>query len=87
MLHPSGPGDRGRGPATYIAGIYGAYTTGSDNPLVCVDSTGLMGTENCASLGGQEVIKRQQRQIQRLQKQNEEFRQRLSRLEALIAKK
>ncbi|HXR15091.1 MAG TPA: hypothetical protein VN777_02670 [Terriglobales bacterium] len=74
----SGPSGDVTGPATYIANVYGAATTGSGNPLVCVDSTGLLGTVNCATSDAQEVI-------QRLQKQNEEFQQRLSRLEALIA--
>jgi hypothetical protein len=82
----AGPASDIPGPATYIAGIYGAATTGSGNPVVCVDSTGLLGTTNCAT-SGQEVIESQRAQIEALQKQNEEFQQRLSRLEALIAKK
>jgi hypothetical protein len=86
----AGPAGDISGPATYIAGIYGAPTTGSGNPLVCIDSTGLLGTTNCATNGApsaqQEVIDLQQQEIQTLQKQNEEFQQRLTRLEALIAK-
>ena len=82
----AGPASDIPGPATYIAGIYGTATTGSGNPLVCVDSTGLLGTTNCAT-SGQEVIESQRAQIEALQKQNEEFQQRLSRLEALIASK
>jgi hypothetical protein len=82
----AGPASDIPGPATYIAGIYGAATTGAGNPLVCIDSTGLLGTTNCAT-SGQEVIERQRAQIEVLQKQNEEFQRRLSRLESLIAKK
>jgi hypothetical protein len=82
----AGPASDITGPATYIANIYGAATTGSGNPLVCIDSTGLLGTTNCAT-SGQEVIEGQRAQIEALQKQNEEFQRRLSRLEALIAKK
>jgi hypothetical protein len=87
----TGPSGDISGPATYIAGIYGEPTGGSGNPLVCIDSTGLLGTVNCASNSApsvqQEAIERQQRQIQRLQKQNAEFQQRLSRLEALLAQR
>jgi hypothetical protein len=87
----SGPASDIPGPATYIAGIYGAPTTGSGNPLVCIDSTGLLGTTGCAPNGApaaqQEVIDRQQVQIETLQRQNEELQQRMSRLEALIAQK
>jgi hypothetical protein len=86
----AGPASDIPGPATYISGIYGGATTGSGNPLVCIDSTGLLGTVNCASNGApsaqQEVIDRQQQQIQTLQKQNDEFQRRLSSLEALITK-
>jgi hypothetical protein len=46
----------------------------------------LLGTTNCAT-SGQEIIGRQRAQIEALQKQNEEFQQRLSQLEALIAQK
>jgi hypothetical protein len=69
--------DGGPQTSAYIAGIYGAPTTGSGNPLVCVDSTGLLGTTGCAATD----------MIETLQRQNEELQQRLSRLEALIAKK
>jgi hypothetical protein len=86
-----GPAGDIPGPATYIGGIYGAPTTGSGNPLVCIDSTGLLGTTNCATNGApsaqQEVIEHQQVQIETLQRQNEELQQRMSRLESLIAKK
>lgn len=81
----AGPASDIPGPATYIANVYGAATTGSSNPLVCVDSTGLLGTTNCAT-SGQVIIEGQRAQIEALQKQNEEFQRRLSRLEALIAK-
>jgi hypothetical protein len=86
----SGPTHDIPGPATYIAGIYGA-TVGSTNSEVCIDNTGLLGTANCPTnaqpSAQQEAIKHQQQQIQTLQMQNEEFQQRLSRLESLIAKK
>jgi hypothetical protein len=72
-----GPAGDIPGPATYIGGIYGAPTTGSGNPLVCIDSTGLLGTTGCAAT----------EMIETLQRQNEELQQRISRLEALIAKK
>jgi hypothetical protein len=74
---------------THIAGIHGR-TIGTGNLEVCVDNTGKLGTNCTASLlvaAQQEVIKTQQQQIQSLQKQNEEFQQRLSRLESLIANK
>jgi len=87
----AGPPSDIPGPATYIAGIYGAATRGSGNPLVCIDSTGLLGTSGCASLGKSDaqsaLIQQQQEQIQVLQKQNAEFQQRLARLESLIEKK
>jgi hypothetical protein len=77
--------------STYVAGIYGRPTTGKGNPLVCVDKTGKLGTTHCAAKGHpsmqQETINQQEQQIQLLQKRNEEFQQRLSRLESLIAKK
>jgi hypothetical protein len=86
----AGPAADITGPATYIAGIYGAATTGSENPLVCIDSTGLLGTTGCASTGKtveqQEVIKEQQVQIEELQRQNEELKGRMSRMESMIAK-
>jgi hypothetical protein len=72
-----GPAGDIAGPATYIGGIYGAPTTGAGNPLVCIDSTGLLGTTGCAATD----------MIESLQKQNEELRERVARLEALIAKK
>jgi len=87
----AGPATDIPGPATYIGGIFGAPTTGSGNPLVCVDSTGLLGTTGCASMDNpheqQEIINHQQVQIETLQRQNEELQQRMSRLESLIAKK
>jgi len=77
--------------SAYIAGIAGVTLPSADEPLVCIDPpTGQLGTLNCASNGAvvqQEVIRQQEQQIQTLQKQNEEFQQRLSRLESLIAKK
>jgi hypothetical protein len=86
----AGPSGDIAGPATYIANVYGAPTTGSGNPLVCIDSTGLLGITNCATNGApsaqNEMIERQQEQIETLQKQNEDLQQRLARLEALIAK-
>jgi hypothetical protein len=77
--------------SSYIAGIYGVTLPTAGQPLVCVDSAGQLGTLNCATSGApsaeQEAINRkQQEQIQALQKQNEDLQQRLSRLEALIAK-
>jgi hypothetical protein len=83
----SGPAADIAGPATYIAGIYGAATTGSDNPLVCVDSTGLLGTTNCATRGAaqQEVILLQQ-QIQTQAQQIADLQWHLAQLEALLAK-
>jgi hypothetical protein len=87
----AGPAGDIPGPATYIGGIYGAPTAGSGNPLVCIDSTGLLGTTGCASMAHpheqQEMIEHQQVQIETLQEQNEELQQRVSRLEALTAKK
>jgi hypothetical protein len=83
-------GTGGTQTSSYIAGIYGVKLPTAGQPLVCVDSSGQLGTANCATSGGpsaqDEVIKHQQQQIETLQKQNEEFQQRLSRLEALIAK-
>jgi hypothetical protein len=73
----AGPSGDVPGPATYIGGIYGEPTTGSGNPLVCVDSTGLLGTTGCAATD----------MFETLQRQNEELRQRVARLEALIEKK
>jgi hypothetical protein len=87
----SGPAGDIPGPATYIANVYGALTTGSGNPVVCIDSTGLLGTTGCATsslpAAQQAVIEHQQVQIETLQRQNQELQQRMSRLEALIAKK
>jgi hypothetical protein len=77
----AGPAGDIPGPATYIAGIYGKPTTGSHNPEVCIDSTGKLGTLHCAANAAQ------QQQIETLQRQNEEFQQRIARLESLIAKK
>jgi hypothetical protein len=77
----AGPAGDIPGPATYIAGIYGRPTTGSKNPGVCIDKTGKLGTLHCAA------DEAQQEQIETLQRQNEEFQQRIARLESLIAKK
>jgi hypothetical protein len=63
--------------SSYIAGIYGVALPSSGQPLVCVDSSGQLGTANCANTG----------QIEALQKQNEDLQQRVARLEALIEKK
>jgi hypothetical protein len=85
-----GPASDVAGPATYIAGIWNVATSGADNLLVCVDSAGQLGTQNCATSAPselREIIERQQARIEELQKQNEEFQQRLSRLESLIAGK
>jgi hypothetical protein len=78
--------------SSYIAGIYGVMPPTAGQPLVCIDSSGQLGTANCATKGGpsaeQEAINRQQQQqIQTLQKQNDELQQRMSRLESLIVKK
>jgi hypothetical protein len=98
---PGGPNDSrtiriGAGRAqtsAYIAGIAGVTLPTANEPLVCIDlPTGQLGTLNCATSGApsalQEVInQKQQVQIETLQRQNEELQQRMSRLEALIAKK
>jgi hypothetical protein len=70
--------DGGRQTASYIAGIAGVTLPTASEPLVCIDPpTGQLGTVNCAANG----------MIEALQRQNEELQQRVSRLEALIAKK
>jgi hypothetical protein len=70
--------DGGPQTASYIAGIAGVTLPTASEPLVCIDPpTGQLGTVNCAANG----------MIEALQKQNEELQQRVSRLEALIAKK
>jgi hypothetical protein len=67
--------------STYISGIHGRPTTGTNNPEVCVSSNGKLGTINCApNTAQQEQIQIQAQQIADLQ-------QRLSQLESLIAKK
>ena len=76
---------------TYIQGIYGVAI----NPakLVCIGPDGHLGTtctlapQAQGSPQQEQVIAQQQQQIESLQKQNAEFQQRLSRLEALIAQK
>jgi hypothetical protein len=74
--------------SSYFAGIAGVTLPTANEPLVCIDPpTGQLGTLNCAANGMPEVIEHQQVQIETLQKQNEELRQRVTRLEALIAKK
>jgi hypothetical protein len=71
-------GTSGTQTSSYIAGIAGVTLPTANEPLVCIDPpTGQLGTLNCAANG----------MIEALQKQNEELRQRLSRLESLIAKK
>ena len=78
--------------ATYIAAIYGATVTGTAK-LVCIDANGHLGTtctlaaQNRINTEQEQVIAQQQQRIELLQKQNAEFQQRLSRLEALIAQK
>jgi hypothetical protein len=78
--------------STYIAGIAGVTLPTANSPLVCIDlSTGQLGTANCASRGAaadqQNVIDRQQRQIQAQAQEITDLQQRLSRLESLIANK
>ena len=78
--------------STYIAGIAGVTLPTANSPLVCIDlSTGQLGTANCALRGAaaeqQEVIGRQQRQIQAQAQEIIELQQRLSRLESLVANK
>jgi hypothetical protein len=85
-------GTSGTQTSAFIAGIAGVTLPTANEPLVCIDPpTGQLGTLNCATNGApaaqQEVIKRQQVQIETLQRQNEELQQRMSRLESLIAKK
>ena len=65
--------------AAYIAGIYGATIT--SGKLVCIDSTGKLGTSCTISLAAQEDTIRSQ--AQRI----EDLELRLSRLEALAAQK
>jgi hypothetical protein len=61
-------GTSGTQTSSYIAGIYGVTLPTSGQPLVCVDSSGQLGTANCATSGGpsaqQEAINQQQQQIQ-----------------------
>ena len=88
----AGPAANVAGPATYIAGIFGIATTGTGNPLVCIDKTGKLGTTGCAPNGApsepqvaaeakyEELLRTQTQQIADLQ-------QRLSQLELLIVKK
>lgn len=82
-------GTSGTQTSSYIAGVYGVTLPTSGQPLVCISTAGQLGTSNCATNGApgtqQEIINRQQQQIQMLQKQNEEFQQRLARLESLVA--
>jgi hypothetical protein len=83
-------GTSGTQTSSYIAGIAGVTLPTTNEPLVCIDPpTGQLGTLNCGTNGAPsaqlEVTKLQQ-QVQTLQKQNEEFQQRLSRLESLIVK-
>jgi hypothetical protein len=63
--------------SSYIAGIYGVSLPTTGQPLVCVDSSGQLGTVNCAAND----------EIEMLQRQNEDLRQRMARLEAFIEKK
>jgi hypothetical protein len=72
--------------STYIAGIFGRPTTGANNPEVCVDKFGKLGTTGCRAPVQQEVINQQQ-QIQTQGQQIADLQQRLSQLESLIAKK
>ena len=65
--------------AAYIAGIYGSSV--NSGKLVCVDSTGKLGTSCTIGLGAQEDMIRSQ--AQRI----EDLELRLSRLEALLAQK
>jgi hypothetical protein len=85
-------GTSGTQTSSYIAGIAGVTLPTTNEPLVCIDPpTGQLGTLNCATNGAPaaqlEVIKHLQQLVQTLQEQNEEFQQRLSSLESLIAKK
>jgi hypothetical protein len=64
--------------AAYIAGVYG--TTINSGKLVCIDSTGKLGTSCTIGLAAQEDLIRSQ--AQRI----EDLELRLSRLEALLAK-
>jgi hypothetical protein len=67
--------------STYIAGIYARPTTGKKNPEVCISSNGKLGTIGCAPNTAQE------QEIQTQAQQIADLQQRLSQLEALIAKK
>ena len=72
---------------TYIGGIFGKAVSGPPAPGVCINSEGQLGTANCDPPAQQEVVNRQQQQIQAQGQQIADLQQRLSRLESLIAKK
>jgi hypothetical protein len=73
--------------STYIGGIYNRPTQGKNNPEVCIDKNGKLGTIGCVATVGQELINQQREQIQLQAQQIADLQQRLSQLESLITKK
>jgi hypothetical protein len=84
-------GTTGTQTSSYIAGIYGVTLPSSGQPLVCVSSSGQLGTANCASSGApsaqMEIIKQQGQQIRSQAQQIADLQQRLAHLESIIANK
>ncbi len=87
----SGPAANVAGPATYVAGVFNIHTGGSNNPLVCIDKTGKLGTKGCAlngtPTGEQQGTQDLQQTIQSQAAHIADLEQRLSALESLVARK
>ncbi len=87
----SGPAANIAGPATYVAGVFSIHTTGTNNPLVCIDKTGKLGTRGCAMNGIpvelQQGMDEQQQTIRDQGAKIADLQQRLSMLESLMTKK
>jgi hypothetical protein len=76
---------------TWVAGIYNTTLPGKNNPLVCVDKLGQLGTKGCATKGHpseqqEEINRKQQEMIDAQAHQIADLQGRLSRLESLIGK-
>jgi len=67
---------------TYVAGIYNIRIPGRNNPLVCIDKAGQLGTKGCSRYG--QPSGQQEAINQQLQQVIADLQQRLSRLESII---
>jgi len=75
---------------TYVSGIFNTRIPGRNNPLVCIDKAGQLGTKGCARTGqpsGQQaMINDELQQLMRTQaRQISDLQQQLSQLRSLLA--